>query len=378
MSSLIQSAASSSSASLPNTPIKSLTNSWHSNSDYFSIKPQLSLDINASQELYSNKSNQSRGSDSNGEEEEKEDDDDEGQDDDDADSVDLSDVMETFDDISLHEEEDVFYSPITPFDSSAVPSKSNSLIRRSSILRPSSQQGVFTVDSTETKEQQQPASKSESKSSTKFHLSMPNLHSYKFLIVDDNVINLKILNRILLKLYPKASITQVQDSTLVEQIIFNQSFDSIFIDIEMPEVTGLDIAQVVRNDSQFTTTSLIAVTTRNTQEDLSLFKQYGIDYTFGKPLNYKLDFMAETIDGVMQQRKNSTTNPQSRNLSTSSKSTCATAATTITSATGSTTAIADFMDLTAVHSVSSISSTDSYTLFESRNCKQNIHTSYED
>lgn len=352
--------------SLPNTPIKSLTNSWHSTSDYFSIKPQLSLDI--AQDLHSTKSSHSRhsGKDIDADDEKEE------HVDDDAESVDISDVMETFDHISLQEEDDVYYSPITPFDSSVIPSKSNSLIRRSSLLRPSTQdiqQVESIIESIETKEQLQAAIKPVSTTpSSKFNLSLPNLHPYKFLIVDDNVINLKILNRILLKLYPKASIVQVLDSTLVEEIVFKQSFDSIFIDIEMPEVTGLDIAQVVRNDSQFDTTSLIAVTTRNTPQDLQLFKQVGIDYTFGKPLNYKLDFMEETIDGILAQRKASTISPQSRNLSTSSKGTCTTAATTTTAATATTTstAIVDFMDLTAVHSVSSISSTDSYTLFESK------------
>jgi len=351
--------------SLPNTPSKSLANSWHSTSDYFSIKPQLSLEINTLQDLLSNKSN--RGS-HNGHEADSEQEADNDDDDDDAESVDVSDVMETFDNISIQGEDDVYYSPITPFDSSAIPSKSNSLIRKSSILRPSArdiQQVESIIESIEAKEQTQLTIKSESASS-KFHLSMPNLNPYKFLIVDDNIINLKILNRILLKLYPKAAIIQILDSTKVKQIVSEQSFDSIFIDIEMPHVSGIDIAQFVRKDPQFDTTSLIAVTTRNTPQDLQLFKQVGIDYTFGKPLNYKLDFMAETIDGIMMLRKNHT-NPQSRNLSTSSKATCSTAATvsTATTATTATTTV-DFMDLTAVHSVSSISSTDSYTLFESK------------
>ncbi|KAG5420461.1 SRR1 [Candida metapsilosis] len=349
-------------ASLPGTPVKALAKSWHSTSDYFSVKPQLSIEI--SEELRSTKSNPSGSSD-----EEHTGDSDY---DDDNESDGVSDVMESFDLISLKDEQ-MFYSPITPLDSSAVPSKSNSLLRKSSILRPTSQdiqQVESMIESMEVKERHQAAAVLASASSSsvkakstssKFNLSMPNLHAYNFLIVDDNVINLKILNRILIKLYPKASIVQAQDSTLVEAIVSKQSFDAIFIDIEMPQVTGLDIANIIRKDVQFDTTSLIAVTTRNSPQDLQLFKRVGIDHTFGKPLNYKLDFMADIIDSIMAQRKD-VTNPQTRNPSTTSKSTCATATSAMTTNTSS----MDFLDLTALHSVSSISSTDSYTLFESK------------
>ena len=347
--------------SLPGTPVKALAKSWHSTSDYFSVKPQLSIEI--SQELRSTKSNPSGSSD------EEHNGDSDYVDDNESDGV--SDIMESFDEISLKDE--VYYSPITPLDSSAVPSKLNSLIRKSSILCPTSQdiqQVESMIESIEVKGRHQEAATTAAAASSsvkakstpsKFNLSMPNLHTYNFLIVDDNVINLKILNRILIKLYPKASIVQVQDSTLVEAIVLKQSFDAIFIDIEMPQVTGLDIANIVRKDVQFDTTSLIAVTTRNSPHDLQLFQQVGIDYTFGKPLNYKLDFMADIIDSIMAQRKD-VTNPQTRNPSTTSKSTCATATSAMTTNTSS----MDFLDLTAVHSVSSISSTDSYTLFESK------------
>ncbi|KAI5958872.1 SRR1 [Candida theae] len=305
------------SISLPTTPVKSLTDSWQDTLDYFSIKPQLSLEI--SQDLCSVKS---RTSDRNNQA----DDESSAEEDyDDAKSQVMDVVTKPLEHMSLQED----CSPITPFEKSVV----------SPQVKP------------------QPPT-------NKFNLSMPNLQQHKFLIVDDNIINLKILNRILLKLYPRCSITQIQDSTQVEKIVLGSKFDTIFIDIEMPNISGLDIAQFIRNDSQFDATSLIAVTTRNSPQDLQLFKQYGIDYTFGKPLNYKLDFMTKTIEEIMGRRQRQTES-QSRNLSTSSKSICATASTVVTTTPGST-AVLDFIDLTVVHSVSSLSSTDSYTVLETK------------
>ncbi|KAG7662638.1 SRR1 [[Candida] subhashii] len=130
-----------------------------------------------------------------------------------------------------------------------------------------------------------------------------NLTPYNFLIVDDNLINLKILNRILSKIYPRSTITQIQDSRLVKDILTVNKFDVVFLDIEMPEVTGIDLAQHIRLDSTKNNWGLIAVTTMNSPSDLKLFKSIGIDYTFSKPMTWGLDVIGDIIDSVIELRK---------------------------------------------------------------------------
>ncbi|KAI5954435.1 SRR1 [Candida jiufengensis] len=277
------------SKSLPSTPLNIKSNPQ----DYFSLKPILSLNLRTNSKLQNNPS------DSEDDDEEEESEFDETRTDN------IHDIIDKFDQVSImnhhdennnlihHQENDeVYFSPITPFDpldSEEIPK--NKLASMKNLSRTSSPQ--LTT----------PSSPSNT-TSTNFKLSLPNLSPLNLLIVDDNIINLKILNRILLKLYPKSNITQIKDSTLVPNLLNLNTYDSIFIDIEMPIINGLDLAKLIRDNKKFNKTSLIAVTTRNSFQDLQTFQNLGIDYTFNKPLNYKLEFMSNIIDNLMKFRKN--------------------------------------------------------------------------
>lgn len=266
------------------SPAAPPTTNHTSTVDYFSLKPKLSLDTSSQNDSISTQS--SNNDDTHSDQQDHTlythnhyfDDD---YDDDEDEDFDIRDqLLDPFDKITISNCNEEYYSPLTPFDDQTT-SPQDSII----------------------------SSKSSNKSTTvvpppQFQLTLPKLTTYSFLIVDDNIINLKILNRILLKLFPKCHIVQIQDSKLVKDILHKQPFDSIFIDIEMPDVNGIDIAQFVRQDSKFDDMGMVAVTTRNSTQDLELFKQCGIDCTFHKPLNYSLDFMANSIDDIIITRKN--------------------------------------------------------------------------
>ncbi|AOW31277.1 hypothetical protein I503_05977 [Candida albicans SC5314] len=263
------------------SPAAPPTTNHSSTVDYFSIKPKLSLDINSQSDSNSTQSNNNEDTHSEQSDYNSYTHNQYYDSDDDEDDFDIRDqLLDPFDKITLSNCNEEYYSPLTPFDGQTT-SPQDSII----------------------------SSKSSNKSTTvvpspQFQLTLPKLTTYSFLIVDDNIINLKILNRILLKLFPKCHIVQIQDSKLVKDLLHKQSFDSIFIDIEMPDVNGIDIAQFVRQDTKFDNMGMVAVTTRNSTQDLELFKQCGIDFTFHKPLNYSLDFMANSIDDIIITRKN--------------------------------------------------------------------------
>lgn len=129
---------------------------------------------------------------------------------------------------------------------------------------------------------------------------------FRFLLVDDNVINLRILQRILVKLYPNASITTIDKSYQIPNLLKSQKYDVIFLDIEMPILTGIDITKIIRTDSLFkdlNTVGIIAVTTKTSHDDLMLYDSLGIDYTLAKPLNYTLNHMVNCIESVIKYRK---------------------------------------------------------------------------
>lgn len=131
----------------------------------------------------------------------------------------------------------------------------------------------------------------------------PNHAPLKFLLVDDNIINLKILARILLRIYPHLFIVQVQDLTNVMKLIGQERFDVVFLDIEMPYMSGTDIAAAIRSTPDlYAQLGLIAVTTKHLPCDLEEYGRLGIDFTLSKPLNYSYNYISACIESVMARR----------------------------------------------------------------------------
>ncbi|GEQ67793.1 hypothetical protein JCM33374_g1458 [Metschnikowia sp. JCM 33374] len=130
---------------------------------------------------------------------------------------------------------------------------------------------------------------------------VPNLNTYRFLIVDDNEINLRIFRRVLKRLFPNSSIDTIQDSCQVEYDRLSQ-YKIAFLDIEMPMVTGVDIAKMVRSKSSLDNLGLVAVTTRNSAADLKLYEETGFDLMIAKPVHRGYSGILRDIEGVLEDR----------------------------------------------------------------------------
>lgn len=126
---------------------------------------------------------------------------------------------------------------------------------------------------------------------------------YNFLLVDDNIINLRIFGRILRKLFPKAAVKSVQDLLLLEltEELF-ENYDCVFLDIDMPVVTGIEIATKLRGFPTLDHVGLIAVTTRALLADMELYENIGFDHTFPKPMNVSYSDMIKKIEQVVSVR----------------------------------------------------------------------------
>lgn len=123
---------------------------------------------------------------------------------------------------------------------------------------------------------------------------------YSFLLVDDNEINLRIFRRILLKLFPNSSIRTVQDPALVDiSHAALLQYHVIFLDIEMPIVTGTEFALRVRLSPELDKVGLIAVTTKYLCADLELYEKLGFDFTFRKPVEYPTNYILHQIEQVI-------------------------------------------------------------------------------
>jgi CheY-like chemotaxis protein len=125
------------------------------------------------------------------------------------------------------------------------------------------------------------------------------VESYVFLVVDDNIINVKILLKILTKLFPRCQIITTVDSTTVNELLLHHKFDLIFLDIEMPIISGIDIALFIRNHHLLHSLAIIAVTSRSNDEDLVLYNNVGIDFTLKKPLSYLDTWLLSIILSIL-------------------------------------------------------------------------------
>lgn len=128
----------------------------------------------------------------------------------------------------------------------------------------------------------------------------PDYTPYNFLLVDDNAINLLILEKVLSKICPRASTVKVLDPTKVASILKVQKFDIAFLDIEMPKVSGIELASHIRKYYQH---GIIAVTTRIGELDLKTYKEVGIDDVFAKPLGGGYDLIMARIQNVLQRQE---------------------------------------------------------------------------
>uniref|UniRef100_A0A0L0P6S4 Stress response regulator protein 1 n=1 Tax=Candidozyma auris TaxID=498019 RepID=A0A0L0P6S4_CANAR len=127
--------------------------------------------------------------------------------------------------------------------------------------------------------------------------------AYHFLLVDDNIIYLRIFARILRKLFPQALVRAIQDLLVLEltEELFLR-FDCVFLDIDMPRVTGIDVATQLRSFLSLDHVGLVAVTTKALLSDMELYESIGFDHTFPKPLNVAHGDLLEKIEQVVSVR----------------------------------------------------------------------------
>ncbi|KAF9111148.1 sensitivity to red-light reduced protein [Mortierella sp. AM989] len=118
----------------------------------------------------------------------------------------------------------------------------------------------------------------------------------KVMIIDDNAINLSLLSRILNKHFADTiQLTSVMNSGLsaLDQLTKDE-VDLILMDIDMPELSGVETTTAIRNNDSHTeysileqnkTVPIIAVTTSDAKEQRELYRQVGMADCVSKPID---------------------------------------------------------------------------------------------
>lgn len=103
------------------------------------------------------------------------------------------------------------------------------------------------------------------------------------LIVEDNDLNMKLFND-LLQAHGYSTL-QTKDGRDVMGIVQEQRPDLILMDIQLPEVSGLDITRMLKADPELKSIPVIAVTAFAMKGDEEKIREGGCEGYIAKPIS---------------------------------------------------------------------------------------------
>jgi two-component system cell cycle response regulator DivK len=107
--------------------------------------------------------------------------------------------------------------------------------------------------------------------------------SKTILIVEDNDLNMKLFNDLLTAQGYRTIMTK--DGTKVMEMLRAQRPDLILMDIQLPEISGLDITRLIKADAGLKAIPVIAVTAFAMKGDEEKIRQGGCDGYIAKPIS---------------------------------------------------------------------------------------------
>lgn len=105
----------------------------------------------------------------------------------------------------------------------------------------------------------------------------------KILIVEDNEVNLKLYSYLMKNIPSEVFIAKDGEEALAKAIANEPQI--IILDIQIPKISGLDVAKQLRQNPKFKNTKIIAVTAYAMEGDKEKILQAGCDNYISKPLD---------------------------------------------------------------------------------------------
>jgi uncharacterized protein (TIGR02266 family) len=129
---------------------------------------------------------------------------------------------------------------------------------------------------------------------------MPSL---KILVVDDDIANLELMAEVFTSL--QAEVRSISDSQQAADLVSQEKFDGIFLDLEMPKLHGFDLAHLIRSSSWNKSTPIIIVTGRDDRETMQKAFAIGATFFLQKPVDrQKLGSLFRSVrGGLIEQRR---------------------------------------------------------------------------
>ena len=125
----------------------------------------------------------------------------------------------------------------------------------------------------------------------------------KLLVVEDDLASLELMAEVFTSL--KAEVRPVSDSEKAVGLVNQEKFDGIFLDLEMPNLNGFDLARLIRKSSWNKSTPIIIVTGRDERDTMQQVFSIGATFFLQKPVDrQKLSVLFRTVcDGMLEKRR---------------------------------------------------------------------------
>jgi len=128
----------------------------------------------------------------------------------------------------------------------------------------------------------------------------------KLLIVEDNIPSLELMTEVFTTL--KAEVRPISESEKAVAIVNQEKFDGIFLDLEMPNLNGFDLARLVRKSSWNRSTPIIIVTGRDERQTMQDAFSIGATFFLQKPVDrQKLNALFRMVTGGMLENRRKAT-----------------------------------------------------------------------
>ena len=137
----------------------------------------------------------------------------------------------------------------------------------------------FTISCREARAEEMPAPAPDRDAELKPFAIAPQV-----LLVDDNAINQKVGQRLLSKLGCKVDIAGDGPEAIARASGSSARYDIIFMDIQMPDMDGVQATREIRNRLGVKCPPVVAMTAYSMQEDAGRFMREGLDDYVGKPV----------------------------------------------------------------------------------------------
>jgi len=120
--------------------------------------------------------------------------------------------------------------------------------------------------------------------------------------VEDDLASLELMAEVFTFL--KAEVRAVSDSEQAAGMVDQEMFDGIFLDLEMPNLNGFDLARMIRKSSWNKSTPIVIVTGRDERQTMQEAFSIGATFFLQKPVDRrKLSILFRTVVGGMLENR---------------------------------------------------------------------------